>query len=171
MIFWLIHISIIKIFVILYIFFLLSRNLVCPRIFFVSDNRKYGDYNMGTKTILPFTDTVCSDVRKILDAIFKDCRHQIGIGNWGVWYWCDKWNNCVVMDNAQYKIDIRYDNKEKTCSLSVKGGNNESYDLTLSGFEWIGKEYTQIIRQTEFNSKEIKQRVLGVINEIDCIKK
>ena len=101
----------------------------------------------------------------------RNSRHQIGIGNWGVWYWCDKWNNCVVMDNAQYKIDIRYDNKEKTCSLSVKGGNNESCDLTLSGFEWIGKEYTQIIRQTEFNSKEIKQRVLGVINEIDCIKK
>lgn len=101
----------------------------------------------------------------------RNSRHQIGIGNWGVWYWCDKWNNCVVMDNEQYKIDIRYNNKVKVCSLYVKGGNNEPCDLTLSGFEWIGKEYTQIIRQTEFNSKEIKQRVLGVINEIDCIKK
>ena len=101
----------------------------------------------------------------------RNSRHQIGIGSWGVWYWCDRWNNCVVMDNIQYKIDIQYDNKEKSCSLTVKCGNNDPCDLTLPGFEWIGKEYTQIIRQTEFNSKEIKQRVLGVINEIDCIKK
>lgn len=104
----------------------------------------------------------------------RNSRHQIGIGNWGVWYWCDRWNrwnNCVVMDNIQYKIDIRYDNKEKSCSLTVKCGNNDPCDLTLPGFEWIEKEYTQIIRQTEFDPKEIKQKVIETINEIDMQKK
>ena len=100
----------------------------------------------------------------------RNSRHQIGIGNWGVWYW-DRWNNCVVMDNIQYKIDIRYDNKEKSCSLTVKCGNNDPCDLTLPGFEWIEKEYTQIIRQTEFDPKEIKQKVIETINEIDMQKK
>lgn len=101
----------------------------------------------------------------------RNSRHQIGIGNWGVWYRCDRSNNCVVMDNIQYKIDIQYDNKEKSCSLTVKCGNNDPCDLTLPGFEWIGKEYTQIIRQTEFDPKKIKQKVIETINEIDSIKK
>lgn len=101
----------------------------------------------------------------------RNSRHQIGIGNWGVWYWCDRWNNCVVMDNIQYKIDIQYDNKEKSCSLTVKCGNNDPCDLTLPGFEWIEKEYTQIIRQTEFDPKEIKLKVIETINEIDMLKK
>ena len=95
---------------------------------------------------------------------------MIGIGKWGVWYWADR-DNCVVMDNVQYKIDIRYDNKEKSCSLTVKCGNNDPCDLTLSGFEWIGKEYTQIIRQKEFEPKEIKLKVIETINEIDMLKK
>lgn len=55
---------------------LMSHNLAYPRIFFVSDNRKYGDYNMNTKMTLPFADTICGDVRKIIDAIFKDCRQE-----------------------------------------------------------------------------------------------
>ncbi len=96
---------------------------------------------------------------------------MIGIGEWGVWYWADKLYNCVVMDNVQYKIDIRYDNKEKSCSLTVKCSNNEPCDLTLQGFEWIEKEYTQIIRQTEFDPKAIKQKVIETINEIDMQKK
>ena len=101
----------------------------------------------------------------------RNSRHQIGIGNWGVWYWCDRWNNCVVMDNIQYKIDIQYDNKEKSCSLTVKCGNNDPCDLTLPGFEWIGKEYTQIIRQTEFDLTDIKLKVMETISEIDMRKK
>lgn len=101
----------------------------------------------------------------------RNCRHLTGIGDWGVWYWCDRWDNCVVMDNTQYKIDIQYDNKEKSCSLTVKCGNNDPCDLTLPGFEWIEKEYTQIIRQTEFDPKEIKQKVIETINEIDMQKK
>ena len=75
------------------------------------------------------------------------------------------------MDNVQYKIDIRYDNKEKSCSLTVKCSNNEPCDLTLQGFEWREKEYTKVIRQTEFNPKEIKRKVIETINEIDMQKK
>lgn len=57
-------------------FSLMSHDLAYPRIFFVSENRKYGDYNMNTKMTLPFADTICGDVRKIIDAIYKDCRQE-----------------------------------------------------------------------------------------------
>ena len=79
---------------------------------------------------------------------------MIGIGKWGVWYWADKWNNCVVVDNEQYKIDIRYDNKNRSCSLTVKCSNNDLCDLTLPGFDWRGTEYAKVIRQTEFDLKK-----------------
>lgn len=39
------------------------------------------------------------------------------------------------------------------------------------GFEGIGKEYTLIIRQTEFDLKEIKLKVMETISEIDMRKK
>ena len=94
---------------------------------------------------------------------------MIGIGKWGVWYWADR-DNCVVMDNVQYKIDIQYDNKEKSCSLTVKCSNNDPCDLTIPGFDWKGEKYTKVIRQTEFDPKEIKQKVIETINEIDSIK-
>ena len=55
---------------------MLCHDLAYPRIFFVSDNRKYGDYNMNTKMTLPFADIICGDVRKIIDVIFKDCSHE-----------------------------------------------------------------------------------------------
>lgn len=129
-----------------------------------------GGIGRHTGWILHYNALILKEFGGDYRASGRNSRHQIGVGNWGVWYWCDRWNNCVVMDNLQYKIDIRYDNKEKTCSLSVKGSNNEACDLTLPGFEWIEKEYTQIIRQTEFDAKEIKQRVLEIIKEIDCIK-
>ncbi len=47
----------------------MSHDLAYLRIFFVPDKRKYKDYNMNTKTRLPFADTICGDVWKIIDAI------------------------------------------------------------------------------------------------------
>lgn len=145
----------------------------------IRDDEKRNDYNIyvkggisrHTRCILRYNALILKEFGGDYNADKRNDRHLIGIGEWGVWYWADKWYNCVVMDNVQYKIDIRYDNKEKSCSLTVKCSNNEPCDLTLPGFEWIGKEYTQIIRQTEFDPKKIKQKVIETIIEIDSIKK
>ena len=32
--------------------------------------------SMGTNTTLPFADTICCDIRKIIDTIFKDCPQK-----------------------------------------------------------------------------------------------
>lgn len=32
--------------------------------------------NMNTKKTLPFADTICGDVRKIINVIFKDCPQK-----------------------------------------------------------------------------------------------
>ena len=143
----------------------------------IRDDEKRNDYNIyvkgsrHTRCILRYNALILKEFGGDYKADKRNDRHLIGIGEWGVWYWAYKWYNCVVMDNVQYKIDIRYDNKEKSCSLTVKCSNNEPCDLTLQGFEWIEKEYTQIIRQTEFDPKAIKQKVIETINEIDMQKK
>lgn len=144
----------------------------------IRDDEKRNDYNIyvkggsrHTKCILRYNALILKEFGGDYKADKRNDRHLIGIGEWGVWYWADKWYNCVVMDNVQYKIDIRYDNKEKSCSLTVKCSNNEPCDLTLQGFEWREKEYTKVIRQTEFNPKEIKRKVIETINEIDMQKK
>ncbi|MBO8477720.1 MAG: DUF262 domain-containing protein [Bacteroidetes bacterium] len=143
----------------------------------IRDDEKRNDYNIyvkgsrHTRCILRYNALILKEFGGDYKADKRNDRHLIGIGEWGVWYWADKLYNCVVMDNVQYKIDIRYDNKEKSCSLTVKCSNNEPCDLTLQGFEWIEKEYTQIIRQTEFDPKAIKQKVIETINEIDMQKK
>lgn len=144
----------------------------------IRDDEKRNDYNIyvnggtrHTRCILRYNALILKEFGGDYKADKRNDRHLIGIGEWGVWYWAHKWYNCVVMDNVQYKIDIRYDNKEKSCSLTVKCSNNEPCDLTLQGFEWREKEYTKVIRQTEFNPKEIKRKVIETINEIDSIKK
>lgn len=144
----------------------------------IRDDEKRNDYNIyvnggtrHTRCILRYNALILKEFGGDYKADKRNDRHLIGIGEWGVWYWAHKWYNCVVMDNVQYKIDIRYDNKEKSCSLTVKCSNNEPCDLTLQGFEWREKEYTKVIRQTEFNPKEIKRKVIETINEIDMQKK
>ena len=130
-----------------------------------------GGTRRHTRWILQHNALILKEFGGNYKADKRNDRHLIGIGEWGVWYWADKGYNCVVMDNVQYKIDIRYDNKEKSCSLTVKCGNNDPCNLTLSGFDWREKEYTKVIRQTEFDPKEIKQKVIETINEIDIRKK
>ena len=143
----------------------------------IRDDEKRNDYNIyvkgsrHTRCILRYNALILKEFGGDYKADKRNDRHLIGIGEWGVWYWADKWYNCVVMDNVQYKIDIRYDNKEKSCSLTVKCGNNDPCDLTIPGFDWREKEYTKVIRQTEFDPKEIRQKVIEIITEIDSIKK
>ena len=87
-----------------------------------------------TGWILRFNAMILKEFGGDCRASGRNSRHQIGIGSWGVWYWCDRWNNCVVMDNIQYKIDIQYDNKEKSCSLTVKCGRGAVYCKTRKKF-------------------------------------
>ena len=130
-----------------------------------------GGTRRHTRWILQYNALILKEFGGNYKADKRNDRHLIGIGEWGVWYWADKGYNCVVMDNVQYKIDIRYDNKEKSCSLTVKCSNNDPCDLILPGFDWREKEYTKVIRQTEFDPKGIKQKVFEIITEIDSIKK
>ena len=130
-----------------------------------------GGTRRHTRWILQHNALILKEFGGNYKADKRNDRHLIGIGEWGVWYWADKGYNCVVMDNVQYKIDIRYDNKEKSCSLTVKCSNNDPCDLILPGFDWREKEYTKVIRQTEFDPKGIKQKVFEIITEIDSIKK
>lgn len=130
-----------------------------------------GGTRRHTRWILQHNALILKEFGGNYKADKRNDRHLIGIGEWGVWYWADKGYNCVVMDNVQYKIDIRYDNKEKSCSLTVKCSNNDPCDLILPGFDWREKEYTKVIRQTEFEPKGIKQKVIEIITEIDSIKK
>lgn len=130
-----------------------------------------GGTRRHTRWILQHNALILKEFGGNYKADKRNDRHLIGIGEWGVWYWADKGYNCVVMDNVQYKIDIRYDNKEKSCSLTVKCSNNDPCDLILPGFDWREKEYTKVIRQTEFDPKGIKQKVIEIITEIDSIKK
>ena len=144
----------------------------------IRDDEKRNDYNIyvkggisrHTRCILRYNALILKEFGGNYKADKINDRHLIGIGKWGVWYWADR-DNCVVMDNVQYKIDIQYDNKEKSCSLTVKCSNNDPCDLTIPGFDWKGEKYTKVIRQTEFDPKEIKQKVIETINEIDSIKK
>ena len=130
-----------------------------------------GGISRHTRGILRYNALILKEFGGNYKADKRNDRHLIGIGKWGVWYWADKRDNCVVMDNTQYKIDIQYDNKEKSCSLTVKCSNNDPCDLTIPGFDWREKEYTKVIRQTEFDPKEIRQKVIEIITEIDSIKK
>ena len=68
-------------------------------------------------------------------------RQTVGIGNWGVWFWSSRWDNCIVIDNEVYKIDIRYNNKYKTCNLQLKRSNNDPCDISVSGFNYKNEIY------------------------------
>lgn len=94
-------------------------------------------------------------------------RQTVGIGNWGIWFWANRWDNCIVIDNEVYKIDIRYDNKCKTCNLQLKRSNNGPCDISVSGFNCKNEIYQQDIKQNEFNAKEIKAKIIEIINEIE----
>ena len=98
-----------------------------------------GGTRRHTRWILQHNALILKEFGGNYKADKRNDRHLIGIGEWGVWYWADKGYNCVVMDNVQYKIDIRYDNKEKSCSLTVKCSNNDPCDLILPGFDWREK--------------------------------
>ena len=96
-------------------------------------------------------------------------RRSIGIGTWGVWFWVSRWDNCIVIDNEKYKIDIRYDNKNKTCNLQLKCSNNDPVDISVSGFSHENDIYEYDIEQADFNPKEIKSKVIEIIKEIDVL--
>lgn len=97
-------------------------------------------------------------------------RGKIGVGNWGVWFWATRWDNCIVVDNEEYKIDIRYDNKNKICNLQLKCSDNSPCDISVSDFNYEDERYQQDIRQIDFNPEEIRLKVIEVINEIERIK-
>ena len=85
---------------------------------------------MNTKTTQPFSDTICADVRKIIDAIFKDCRQE-DIDRLHLTS-CNYVSDCEKFKFHDY---WNYSGQTKGCELKFNVGERTDYEIILTGIQ------------------------------------
>lgn len=85
---------------------------------------------MNTKTTQPFSDTICADVRKIIDAIFKDCRQE-DIDRLHLTS-CNYVSDCEKLKFHDY---WNYSGQTKGCELRFNVGERTDYEIIVTGIQ------------------------------------
>lgn len=85
---------------------------------------------MKTKTTQPFVDTICGDVRKIIDEIFKDCRPEdldrLHLTS------CNYVSDCEKLNFHDY---WNYSGQTKGCELRFNVWNRTDYEIIVTGIQ------------------------------------